>query len=146
MAAFAEFQRRQIRIETKDSEVESVEENQSQGDEVRDDSEAVIECVASGESVASLELVKNKVHPPPPLDVFALLIAVLQLGPDVVKVVKQLLGLHTAPVDGDGEETREDEREANQEVMEAGVRGGQDVILTLIVLICPVQSATGIGS
>ena len=83
----------------------------------------MIECVASGESVASLELVKNKVHPPPPLDVFALLIAVLQLGPDVVKVVKQLLGLHTAPVDGDGEETREDEREANQEVMEAGVRG-----------------------
>ena len=109
MAGVTELQRRQIRIETKDSEVESVEENQSEGDEVRDHSEAVIECVASGESVASLELIKNKVHPPPPLDVFALFIAILQLGPDVVEVIKQLLGLDTAPVDGDGEETREDE-------------------------------------
>ena len=104
----------------------------------------MVECVASGESVAGLELVKNKVHPPPPLDVLALFVAVLQLGPDVVEVVKQLLGLVAAPVDGDGEETREDEREADQEVMEAGVRGGQDVILTLSALIRPVQSTTGI--
>ena len=146
MARIAKLQRRQVRVKTKDSEVESVEENQGQSDEVRDDREAVIEGVSSGQSVTCLELVKNKVHPSSPLDVFALLIAVLQLGPDVVEVVEQLLGLVAAPVDGDGEQAREDEREADQEVMEAGVRSGQHVILTLSVLIRPVQRTAGIGA
>ena len=144
MARIAKLQRRQIRVKTKDSEVESVEENQGQGNEVRNNSEAVIESVSSGQGVTCLELVKNKVHPPSPLDVFALLIAILQLGPDVVEVVEQLLGLVAAPVDGDGEQAREDEREADQEVMEAGVRSGQHVILTLSVLIRPVQRTAGI--
>ena len=124
MTTLAKFQRRQIRVKTEDSEVESVEENQGQGDEVGDDSEAVIERIASGESVACLELVKDKVHPPPPLDILALLVAVLQLGPDVVEVVEELLGLVAAPVDGDGEEAREDEGETDQEILETGVRGG----------------------
>ena len=146
MARIAKLQRRQIRVKTKDSEVESVEENQGQSDEVRDDREAVIESVSSGQGVTCLELVKNKVHPPSPLDVFALLVAILQLGPDVVEVVEQLLGLVAAPVDGYGEQAREDEREADQEVMEAGVRSGQHVILTLSVLIRPVQRTAGIGS
>ena len=144
MTRIAKLQRRQVRVKTKDSEVESVEENQGQSDEVRDDREAVIESVSSGQRVTCLELVKNKVHPPSPLDVFALLIAVLQLGPDVVEVVEQLLGLVAAPVDGYGEQAREDEREADQEVMEAGVRSGQHVILTLSVLIRPVQRTAGI--
>ena len=139
MTTIAKLQRRQIRVKTKDSEVESVKENQGQSDEVRDDREAVIEGVSSGQGVTCLELVKDKVHPPSPLDVFALLIAILQLGPDVVEVVEQLLGLVAPPVYGDGEQAREDEREADQEVMEAGVRSGQHVILTLSVLIRPVQ-------
>ena len=70
----------------------------------------MIERVPSGQSVAGLELVKDKVHPPPPLDVLALLVAVLQLGPDVVEVVEQLLGLVAAPVDRDGEEALTNER------------------------------------
>ena len=139
MATIAKLQRRQVRVKTKDSEVESVEENQGKGDQVGDDSEAMIESVSCGQGVTCLELVKDKVHPPSPLDVFALLVAILQLGPDVVEVVEQLLGLVAAPVDGYGEEAREDEREADQEVMEAGVSGRQHVILTLSVLIRPVQ-------
>ena len=144
MARIAKLQRRQIRVKTKDSEVESVEENQGQGNEVRNNSEAVIESVSSGQGVTCLELVKDKVHPPSPLEILTLLIAILQLGPDVVEVVEQLLGLVAAPVDGDGEQAREDEREADQEVMEAGVRSGQHVILTLSVLIRPVQRTAGI--
>ena len=70
----------------------------------------MIERVPSGQSVAGLELVKNKVHPPSPLDILALLVAVLQLGPDVVEVVEQLLGLVAAPVDRDGEEALTNER------------------------------------
>ena len=80
------------------------------------------------------------------VSVLALLIAVLELGPDVVEVVEELLSLVAAPVDGDSEQTREDEGEADQEVLEAGVWGGQDVILTLSGLVRPVQSAVGIRS
>ena len=69
----------------------------------------MVESVASGETVAGLQLVQNKVHSPLPLGVLALLVTVLQLGPDVVEVVVELLGLVAAPVDGDGEETSEEE-------------------------------------
>ena len=69
----------------------------------------MVESVASGETVAGLQLVQNKVHSSLPLGVLTLLVTVLQLGPDVVEVVVELLGLVAAPVDGDGEETSEEE-------------------------------------
>ena len=49
-------------------------------------------------------LLTNKLFlPSPPLGVFAFLVVVLHLGPDVVKVIKQLFGLVAAPVDGNGQ-------------------------------------------
>ena len=51
-------------------------------------------------SVSSLQI---SYLPSPPLGVFAFLVVVLHLGPDVVKVIKQLFGLVAAPVDGNGQ-------------------------------------------
>ena len=44
------------------------------------------DCSPCGESLASFQLVKNKVHPPFPFYVFAFCVSILQLGPNVVKV------------------------------------------------------------
>lgn len=141
VARVPEVEWRQLRVEAEGGEVDGAEEDEDEGEQVGEGGEAVVQRVAGGQGVAGPQLVQHEVHPAAPLHVLALLVTVLQLGPDVVEVVEELLGPGAAPVDGDGEEAREDEAEADQHVVEAGVRGGHHVLLTLGVLVRPVQGA-----
>ena len=105
-------------------EVEREEDDDGEGDEVEQQGESVVEGVPGGEGLAVLELVEHEVHPPLPLGVLALLIAVLELGPDVVEVVEELPGGGAAPVDGHSEQADQAEREHNQQIVESRVRRG----------------------
>ena len=143
--ALTEVQWRERRLQTEHGEVDGAEQGQREGGQVGDRGEPVVDGVPGGQASTALQLVQDKVHPPPPLGVLALLVTVLHLGPDVVEVVEELLGLVAAPVDGDGEEAGEEETEADQEVVEGGVLAGEDVIPAERALVGPGQGTAGVG-
>ena len=144
--ALTEVQGRQGRLQAEHREVDGVEQGESEGGQVGDCGEPVVQSVPGGQTPAALQLVQHKVHPPPPLNVLALLVSVLQLGPDVVEVVEELLGLVAAPIDGYGEEAGEEEAETDQEVVEAGVLAGEDVVSAERALVVPGHRAARAGS
>ena len=84
------------------SEAESAETNQAEREEVEAEGEAVVDGVPPGQAGPALQLLQHKVHPPLPLHVLALLVSVLQLGPDVVEVVKELLQTNYQMREGGG--------------------------------------------
>ena len=139
--ALTEVQGRQGRLQAEHREVDGVEQGESEGGQVGDCGEPVVQSVPGGQTPAALQLVQHKVHPPPPLGILALLVTVLHLGPDVVEVVEELLGLVAAPIDGYGEEAGEEEAETDQEVVEAGVRSREDVVPAERALVGPVHGA-----
>ena len=105
----------------------------------------MVESISGGERVARLELIQNKVHPSLPLNIFALLITILQLGPDVVEVVEEFLGGAASPVDGHGEEAYQQESNDHQQIVEAGIWKGLDFSFAKSALKGPVQSTVWVG-
>ena len=47
--------------------VEGVKADQKQGDPVQEETDAMIHCILPGQEGASLELLEDELHPPPPL-------------------------------------------------------------------------------
>ena len=125
MSAAVHVEGGQVVVQPVLGEVEREENDDGEGDEVEEQGESMVESVPGGEGLAVLELVEHEVHPPLPLSVLALLIAVLELGPDVVEVVEELPGGGAAPVDGHGEQADEAEGKDDQQVVEPGVGGGE---------------------
>ena len=79
------------RIPGKISEAESEKTQQDQREEVQGEGQTVVDGVPPGQARPGLELLQHKVHPSLPLNVLTLLVTVLQLGPDIIEIIKQLL-------------------------------------------------------